>query len=97
MKRKLGKKGLDLIKSFESFVPYVYDDLLPPVKGKYREWNGGAVKGTLTIGYGHTDAARHPLKIKQGLKVSQAKALEILDVDLDECEEAVNRLVRVPL
>ena len=28
MKRKLGKKGLDLIKSFESFVPYVYDDLL---------------------------------------------------------------------
>ena len=97
MNRKLGKKGLDLIKSFESFVPYVYDDLLPPVKGKYREWNGGPVKGTLTIGYGHTDAARHPLKIKQGLKVSQAKALEILDVDLDECEEAVNRLVKVPL
>jgi len=97
MKRKLGKKGLDLIKSFESFVPYVYDDLLPPVKGKYREWNGGAVKGTLTIGYGHTDAAKHPLKIKQGLKVSQAGALEILDVDLDECEEAVNRLVKVDL
>ena len=85
MKRKLGKKGLDLIKSFESFVPYVYDDLLPPVRGKYREWNGGAVKGTLTIGYGHTDAAKHPLKIEHGLKISQAKALEVLDVDLDEC------------
>jgi GH24 family phage-related lysozyme (muramidase) len=97
MKRKLGKKGLDLIKSFESFVPYVYDDLIPPVKGKYREWNGGAVKGTLTIGYGHTDAAKHPLKIERGLKISQARALEILDVDLDEYEEAVNRLVRVPL
>ncbi len=97
MKRKLGKKGLDLIKSFESFVPYVYDDLIPPVKGKYREWNGGAVKGTLTIGYGHTDAAKHPLKIERGLKISQARALEILDVDLDECEEAVDRLVRVSL
>jgi GH24 family phage-related lysozyme (muramidase) len=97
MKRKLGRKGLDLIKSFESFVPYVYDDLLPPVKGKYREWNGGTVKGTLTIGYGHTDAAKHPLKIEKGLRISEAKALEILDVDLDECEEAVNRLVKVDL
>ncbi len=97
MKRKLGKKGLDLIKSFESFVPSVYDDLLPPVRGKYREWNGGAVKGTLTVGYGHTDAAKHPLKIEHALKISQAKALEVLDVDLDECEEAVNRMVRVAL
>jgi lysozyme len=97
MKRKISKKGLDLVKSFESFVGYVYDDLLPPVKGKYREWNGEAVKGTLTIGYGHTDAAKHPLKIIKGLRVTEKTALEILDVDLDECEEAVNRLVKVPL
>jgi lysozyme len=97
MKRRIGGKGLDLIKSFEGFVPYVYDDLMPPVRGRYREWEGGPVKGTLTIGYGHTDAARHPLKIAQGLRVSESKALEILDVDLDECEDAVNALVTVPL
>ncbi len=94
---KIGRKGLELIKSFESFVPYVYDDKIPPVKGKYQEWKGGAVKGTLTIAYGHTDAAKYPLKIEKGLKVTPAKALEILDVDLDECEEAVTRIVTVPL
>jgi GH24 family phage-related lysozyme (muramidase) len=97
MKRRIGRKGLELIKSFEGFVPYVYDDLAPPVRGRYCEWDGGPVKGTLTIGYGHTDAARHPLKIAQGLRISEANALEILDVDLDECEEAVNALVAPPL
>jgi lysozyme len=95
--KRIGKKGLELIKSFESFVPYVYDDLVPPVKGRYREWNGELVKGTLTIGYGHTDAAKHPLKIEKGLRISESKALAILDVDLDECEEAVNKLVTVKL
>ena len=89
--------GLKLIKSWESFVAYPYDDLLPPVKGVYREWTGGPVKGTLTIGYGHTDAAKHPLKIKPGLRITEAEACEILDVDLDECEDAVARLVKVPL
>jgi lysozyme len=97
MKRKLGKKGLDLIKSFESFVGYVYDDLRPPVSGRYKEWDGGAVRGTLTIGYGHTDSAKHPLKIEKGLRVTEPKAAQILDVDLDECEDAVNKLVTVKL
>lgn len=94
---KISKDGLDFIKSFESFVPYVYDDLKPPVKGRYREWNGEKVIGTLTIAYGHTNAAKHPLKVVQGLRVSEAEACVILDVDLDECEEAVNRLVKVTL
>ena len=94
---KLSKSGLDFIKGFEGFVPYVYDDLRPPVNGKYREWNGESVKGTLTIGYGHTDAAKHPLKIKRGLTVTEAQATEILDADLDECEEQVEDLVNVPL
>lgn len=87
---RISKQGLDFIKSFESFVPYVYDDLRAPVKGKYREWDGGPCRGTLTIGYGHTNSAKHPLKITKGLKISEAEACEILDVDLDECEEAVN-------
>lgn len=94
---KISKAGLDLIKQFEGFVPYVYDDLRAPVNGKYREWKGEAVKGTLTIGIGHTAAARHPMKPTLGLRVSEEQALEILDVDLDECEDDVRRMVKVPL
>lgn len=94
---KISKAGLDLIKSFESFVPHVYDDLRNPVGGKYPEWRGEKVIGTLTIGYGHTNAAKHPLKTTRGTVVTEAQACEILDVDLDQCEEEVNRLVKVPL
>lgn len=94
---KISKAGLDLIKEFEGFVPYVYDDLRAPVNGKYREWKGEAVKGTLTIGIGHTAAARHPMKPTLGLRVTEDQALEVLDVDLDECEDDVNRLVKAPL
>lgn len=89
--------GLAFIKSFESFVGYVYDDKVPPVRGKYREWKGEPVKGTLTIGYGHTNAAKHPLKIKKGLRITEADACEILDVDLDDVENDVNRMVKVPM
>lgn len=94
---KISRAGLDFIKSFESFVPYVYDDLVPPVKGKYREWKGEKVIGTLTIGYGHTDSAKHPLKIRLGLRITEEEACEILDVDLDDCERAVNDAVKVPI
>ncbi len=94
---RIGSKGLALVKSFESFIPYPYDDLIAPVNGVYREWKGGPVRGTLTIGYGHTDVAKYPLKIVPGLRLAEAQALDILDVDMDECEADVNRLVKRPL
>lgn len=94
---KISKAGLDFIKGFESFVPYVYDDKRPAIKGVYREWKGEKVKGTLTIGYGHTNAAAHPLKIGLGMRITEAQAVEILDVDLDECEEDVKTLCKQPL
>lgn len=94
---KLSPQGLDFIKGFEGCVLYVYDDLVPAVKGKYLEWHGEPVKGTLTIGIGHTNAARHPLKITRGLRITEQQALEILAVDLQECEEDVRRLVTKPL
>lgn len=96
---KLSAEGLAFIKAFESFVPHVYDDLVPPVRGAYREFDPitDKVRGTLTIGYGHTDAARHPLRVTPGLRITEAQAMAILDMDLDECEEAVNRLVKVPI
>jgi lysozyme len=97
---KLSPQGLDFIKGFESFVPYVYDDLRPPVKGKYPMYKpGDKVMGTLTVLYGHTDAARHPLKIKDciGKTFTEDFGQEVLAVDLSECEEDVERLVTKPL
>lgn len=100
---KLSQTGLDFIKGFESFVPYVYDDLVPARNGKYREWKrGDPIKGTLTIGYGHTDAARHklPFKLRDvpvGYHITEKQGRQILAVDLSECEEDVERLVDKPL
>lgn len=96
--RNINRAGLELIKNYESFVPFVYDDLRP-VRGPYgyNEWDGSKPIGTLTIGYGHTNDAAHPLKIRKGLRVTEAEALDILDVDLDECENEVSRAVKVPL
>ena len=91
---KISKDGLDLIKEFESFVGYVYDDLVPPIRGKYPEWTGQKPKGTLTIGYGHTNAAKDSLKCTLGTKVTMAQALTILSVDLGPCEDTVNKLVK---
>lgn len=101
MRRDIGPHGLATVKSYESFVGYVYDDKVPMRRDEhgrlaYPEWDGGPVRGTLTIGYGHTNVARHPLKCRQGVKISQAEALEILHVDMGECVEAVNDLVKVP-
>lgn len=93
----ISTRGLDFIKGFETFVPYVYDDKKAPVGGKYREWDGEKPRGTLTIGYGHTNAAKHQLKIVKGLRITEPKACQILDVDLDECEAAVNALVKAEL
>jgi len=94
---KTGPDGLELIKVFETYVGYVYDDLRPPVKGKYREWQGEPVKGTLTIGYGHTNAAADPLKCKQGTKITEPQALAVLANDLAPCEATVNKLVKAPI
>lgn len=95
---KISAKGLAFIKGWERFVPHPYDDALAPLKatGQYREWRGGKVLGTLTIGYGHTDAAGPP-KITRGMRLTEAQASELLDVDLDKVEAAVNRLVTVVL
>jgi GH24 family phage-related lysozyme (muramidase) len=82
-----------LTEPWEEFVGYVYDDKVPKqrIDGhlKYPEWNGGPVKGTLTIGFGHTDAAGAP-KIFQGMRVTREQAGEILSNDLRPCERAID-------
>lgn len=96
-RRNINAAGRRLVESFESFVPYVYDDQKPGRNGVYPEWTGWKPIGVLTVGYGHTNDAKHPLKIAQGLRVTKQQAAEILDVDLDDCEDRVSRAVKVPL
>lgn len=104
---KIGAEGLALIKAFESFVPWVYDDARgmvcehdgshPGPHGcHYREWQGEEVHGTLTIGYGHTDADGEP-KITRGMRLSEPEASSLLDADLDVIERDVNRKLVLPM
>jgi lysozyme len=52
--------------------------------------------GIWTIGIGHTTAAGKPV-VKSGMRITQAEADEILARDLVRFEDAVGRLVRVPV
>ncbi|MGE0022127.1 MAG: lysozyme [Hyphomicrobium sp.] len=107
MQRISRTAGLPFVKGFESFVAYVYDDLVPAqrIGGRlvYRQWRrGDPIRGTLTIGYGHTDAAKYDLgcalaDLPADFRLTEQQAADILDIDLDECEEAINRLVKVEI
>lgn len=88
---KTSQTGLNLIEEYEGLILGAYDDandhvVLP----------GGSVRGTLTIGYGHTTAAGPP-KVTIGQKITKAQANEILAADLSRVESSVNKLVRVPI
>lgn len=93
---RISRKGLNFIKQWEGFVPFVYDDLVR-VNGKYVEWKGGKIIGTLTIGYGHTSAAAGKYPMTVGTRITEARATQLLDEDLDPVEAYVNKVVKVPL
>lgn len=93
----LGPAGLKLIKEYEGFVAYPYDDLVVR-GGKYPEWTGGATRGTVTIGYGHTNLSGFPPKIVPGLRLTEPEASDLLRRVLAKVyEPEVRRLVKVPL
>lgn len=85
---------------WEEFVGYVYDDKRAKtrINGKlqYPEWDGGPVRGTLTIGFGHTDAAGAP-KIEKGLRMTEEEGWRLLAKDLAPCMARVNHLLKVPV
>lgn len=93
---QLGPAGTRLIESYEQCTLFVYDDFHEPP----REWMGGEVDGTLTIGWGHTDDAAGKLptptgKIERGLRITQAQADALFQADMAECVADVNRSVDV--
>lgn len=49
-----------------------------------------------TIGFGHTSAAGIP-KVREGMRISDKEAEDILKADLRKFEDRVSRLVKVPL
>ena len=100
MTQTISQDGLDLIEKWEECVLFVYDDKVPKrrIGGhlQYPEWNGWKPRGTLTIGFGHTDAAGAP-KVERGLRIEREEANEILRADLAPCQQNVRRCVKVPL
>jgi lysozyme len=91
MTRRINAEGLTLIKQWESFIPFAYDDFDNP-KRRRKIQPGDRVNGTLTIGYGSTG-----VHVKPGMTISEADASELLLDDLDRFERCVERKVAVPL
>lgn len=84
---KINNEGLELIKSFEGCRLTAYDDLQP-----YKTITDiSQVKGTLTIGYGHT------LGVKVGQVITKDQAENMLKSDLKKYEKYVTDTVKLNL
>ena len=68
---QIGEKGLNLIKSFEGCILQSYDDANDKIVNP-----GDTVRGTLTIGWGHTEG------VYKGQKITQDEANRILAEDM---------------
>lgn len=103
MTHRISTHGLNFVKGFEGFVPFVYDDMRPISAGKYKPWKpADGIRGTLTIGYGHTDDAKYKIGFKlkdapSDYRITESQAAAILDIDMDGAEADVNRDVKVPI
>ena len=84
---KINKEGLELIKSFEGCRLVAYDDLQP----NKRITDKSQVKGTLTIGYGHT------VGVTVGMVINQAQADNMLKSDMKKYEKYVTDNVSINL
>ena len=91
MSRHVNDDGLKLIKQWEAFIGFAYDDFDPPKRRRHIQ-PGDKVNGTLTIGFGHTGP-----DVKPGQTISEAQATALLERDLAGVERAIERLVKVPL
>lgn len=88
---KTSLNGRKFIAKEEGNILYAYDDF-----NEKRVNPGDTVRGTITIGVGHTTAAGAP-KVVPGMIISEKQSLDILASDLIAVENTVNKLVKVPL
>lgn len=87
----ISDNGLNKIKQWEAFIPFAYDDFDPP-KARRKIKPGDVVRGTLTIGYGHTGP-----DVKPGMTVTEDRATELLRRDVSEAEREIARSVKVEM
>lgn len=88
---KTSANGRKFIAKEEGNILYAYDDAT-----EKRVPAGGTVKGTITIGVGHTSAAGEP-KVVPGMTITAEQSDQILANDLGKVEKQVSDLVKVPL
>lgn len=92
--RQINAESERVLKQWEGFIPFPYDDAdSKPGLKKTRIKPGMKVRGTLTIGYGHTG----PDVVAGMPDITEAQGMALLRADLDPCESAAERLVKVPL
>lgn len=85
---KVNERYFKFVKEMEGLRLVAYDDKRPNVKLQPGDW----VKGTLTIGFGHTGS-----DVFIGKTITEAEAYALLDKDNAWAQRAVNKYVRVPL
>lgn len=90
MTRRIHPTALALLKQWEGFVPYAYDDA-DQSSPKRRIKPGDRIVGTLTIGYGSTH------RVQPGMTITEAEGEERLITDLDPVEKAIEQHITVPL
>jgi len=84
---RINEAGLELIKSFEGCRLVAYDDLQP----NKTITDISQVKGTLTIGYGHTAG------VTVGQVINKVQAENMLKSDLKKYEKYVTDHIKIPL
>jgi lysozyme len=88
---KTSDDGRRLIEAFEGLFLSAYDDADDRIMKP-----GQVVRGTLTIGYGHTSAAGPP-KVYIGMTITHEEADSFLSSDLTSVELEIAHLVKVSL
>jgi lysozyme len=79
-RRNISARGLDLVKHFEGLYLNAYKDQA----------------GVWTIGYGHTGMTHKDGTVYKGRTITESKASQLLDYDMNQSEEAVTALAKVP-
>ncbi|MCR5260655.1 MAG: lysozyme [Candidatus Gastranaerophilales bacterium] len=84
---EISENGIKLIKELEGCRLQAYDDYTgKPVS------SSDTVKGTLTIGVGHTGK-----DVFKGQTITQDKATQLLKSDIKNVERTINEVVKAPL
>lgn len=89
--RKISAYGISKLKQWEGEILFAYDDFDPP-SNRRRIKAGDKIKGTLTIGVGHTGP-----DVRPGMTITPEQSTNLLYGDLASFEGVVERSVTVPL